>query len=88
LKVIGEKRNIVFVSSSLRFILALISEPMASMSSRSLSCPMRPVNERILLSEKKARLELVTAKTESDKLSRVRMENIYRNFLLPVRACQ
>lgn len=58
----------VFVSSSLRFNLALITEPMVSMSSRSLSCPMRPVKERILLSEKNARLELVAAKMESDKV--------------------
>lgn len=48
---------------------------------------MREVNERILLSEKNARLELVAAKTKSDKLSRFRMETIYRNFLLPVSAC-
>lgn len=44
---------------------------MASMSSRSLSCPMREVNERILLSEKNERLELVTAMAESDNLFRV-----------------
>lgn len=68
LKVIGEERNIVFVSSSLRFILALITEPMASTISRSLSWPMREVNDLILLSEKNARLELVAAKKESDKV--------------------
>lgn len=68
LKVIGEERNIVFVSSSLRFILALITEPIASTISRSLSWPMREVNDLILLSEKNARLELVAAKKESDKV--------------------
>ena len=67
MKVIGVYRKIDAVSSSLRFILALIADPIASMSPRSLSCPMRSVNERIRLSEKNDRLELVTGKTKSDE---------------------
>lgn len=83
LNVIGEERWSNLVSPALRLNLAFISEPMVSISSCSLLCPIRSVSDRILLSEKNAKLELVTAYRLSVKTYRERRVQEYQNFPPP-----